>query len=167
MTDTDGKKLIAMMLATWPQAAARMSPDDAAATAAAYRGFLADLDATLVARALVQLAATSSWLPTVAEIRKVAHELAHGAPRLAGEAWGDVVKAIGRWGMNRTPQLADPIAAYVVERMGWRELCESENAIADRARFIELYREVSARDRVAAIAGLASGPGPGLLGGGQ
>jgi hypothetical protein len=99
--------------------------------------------------------ATSKFLPTIAEIRAAAVEMAHGARRLGGEAWGDVGSEIRRVGAYGEPQFTDPVAAECVRLMGWRNLCLGTNDAADRARFVELYDGLAVRARADQVAGEA------------
>lgn len=93
-----------------------------------------------------QCIAECKFMPTVAEIRERYTALTRSLAALsAAEAWGLVtgeIRRIGSWG---APQFDDPLTARVVEMMGWRELCQSENQMADRAQFMRMYQEI--RDR--------------------
>jgi hypothetical protein len=128
------------------------------ATGKIYERFLLDLDATIADAAVFRLIGTHKFLPTIAEIRTMANDVARGPLRGAEEAWGDVVSEIRRVGAYGAPQLSDPLAAYAVERLGWRNLCGSSNDAADRARFCELYARARDREREATQAS------PGLRG---
>jgi hypothetical protein len=67
--------------------------------------------------------------------------------RAGGEGWSDVLAAVSRYGYYREPAFGDPLVARCVTALGWKNLCTSENAIADRARFIELYDRLAAQER--------------------
>ncbi len=41
----------------------------------------------------------------------------------------------------------DPTTMRCVELMQWSKLCSSENEVADRARFVELYDKLAVQDR--------------------
>jgi hypothetical protein len=90
-------------------------------------------------------------MPTIAEIREACMDLEHGEPKAGGEAWGEVLAAVSRWGIYRQPgldfQFADPVVARAVQAFGWRNICNSENQQADRARFIELYDRLATVER--------------------
>lgn len=108
---------------------------------------LSDLDGTAVAAAMDSLFATSKFPPTIAEIREMAAGFSHGQIRDGGEAWGDVGRAIRKIGRYRDPEFDDEITARCVRALGWVNLCDSENSVADRARFIELYDQLAAKKR--------------------
>jgi hypothetical protein len=55
------------------------------------------------------------------------------------EAWGEVVAAFENVGMYREPTFTHPLIGNIVNQMGWQNLCQSENGMADRARFIDAY----------------------------
>lgn len=145
MTEREVAKLVAILIAAFP--ASKITVE----SSAIYERMLADLDYPAANAAVERLLATSKWLPTVAEIREATLTLYAGEVRPGGEAWGSVLKAIGRYGYMRTPgkdfTFDDPVTAECVAAMSWRELCDSENQVADRARFVELYDQLAVQSR--------------------
>lgn len=141
MTPAQTAKLVAVLMAAYPNA----KISDEASTV--YERMLADLDYATANAAVERLLATSKWIPTVAEIRETALTLGSGETRPGGDAWGDVLAAVGRYGCYRSPAFEDPLVAKCVDALGWREICLSENQVADRARFIQLYDQLAATDR--------------------
>jgi hypothetical protein len=155
MTRGESAKLVAIVLATWPTQAQRLDASVVAVMVDAWHTALEDLTSAIAARALKRLAATSKFIPSCAEIREAADVITRGERRPGGDAWGDVRKAIGRQGRNRPPGVAwdfeDSIVRAAVDALGWTALCDSENAVADRARFVELYDRLAASDQVDAV----------------
>jgi hypothetical protein len=149
MTRLEVAKLVAVLRAAYPTARG----DDS--TSSAYETMLADLDHPTAYVAVERLIATSKFMPSVAEIREAYMDLMHGDRRAGGEAWGECLAAISRWGAYRSPGVdftfRDPLVARVVAALGWTNLCGSENQVADRARFVELYDRlaVGARKSIA------------------
>lgn len=141
MTASEAAKLVAVLLAAFPNA--RTTPQ----TSAAYEDMLSDLDYRAANAAVRRLVASCKFLPTIAEIRSACAELEHGTRRAGGEAWGDVLQAVSRFGYYRTPAFDDPVTARCVAALGWQNICLSENQAADRARFIEMYDQVSTTRR--------------------
>lgn len=145
MTKAEAAKLVAVLLASYPNTPqARVSSSgQTVQTSEVYERMLADLEYPTANAAVERLLATSRFMPTVAEIRDACMDLIHGDQRAGGEAWGECVKAISRWGIYRVPgvdfMFSDPLVARCVAALGWQNLCNSENQAADRARFIELY----------------------------
>jgi hypothetical protein len=170
MTDLEAKKLVATLLAAFPRDASFLAPEQVQATASAYRTMLVDLDAAAAGAAVRRLCATSDKLPTIAALRRAALEQARGAARAGGEAWGDARQAMSDYGRGRSPgvdfEFRDPLVARCVAAMGWQDLCAGENAVADRARFIELYDDLVDRERVEGVtATLPGASAPRQLGG--
>lgn len=146
MTQAEAAKLVAVMLAAFPQSRA------SAQTSQVYERMLADLDYPAANAAVERLLATARFMPTIAEIRETALALTVGEQKQGGEAWGDVLRMIGRYGARRyddgwTVPIADPVAARTVAALGWVNLCDSENQAADRARFIELYDRLAIQEK--------------------
>ena len=145
MTEAECRKAVAVLLGAYPSVRIER------VTAFAYERMLADLPYPVVNAAIERLLATSKFMPTVAEIRATCLALSHGEQRAAGEAWGDVLKALRRYGVYRTPgrdfEFEDPVVAECVRALRWDEICNSEFIQADRARFIALYDQLAAKNR--------------------
>lgn len=143
MTEAEAQKLVTVLVTAFPGQLGRMDREQQANTMAVYRGMLADLEYPVANAAVERLLATAKFMPTISEIRDVALTLMSDEQRAGGSAWGDVLEAVSKFGAYRVPgtdfQFSDPVTATCVNAMGWRNLCLSENQIADRARFIELY----------------------------
>lgn len=137
MKRSEAAKLIGILMASYPHAKIPQ-PE---ATASAYEEFLLDLDAAAATRAVKRLIAESKFFPSIAEIRdRVASSAINARP--AELAWGDVLHAVGRVGIYRTPEFDDPCTAIAVSSLGWRQICnadESEHGVM-RAQFREAYK---------------------------
>jgi hypothetical protein len=151
MNRSEAAKLVAVLLAAFPGA------KSTAGTSEVYERMLADLDYPTANAAVERLLATCRFMPTIAEIRTACIDLSHGDRRAGGEAWGECLKAIGRWGYTRSPgkdfSFQDPLVARCVAALGWENLCNSESQMADRARFIELYDQLAIGERRNVTAG--------------
>lgn len=156
MKPSDAGKIVAMLITAWPDSWRFLSDEQQLYSRKLYREFLADLEYPVADAAVRRLVGSAKKMPSVAEIRAVCMELTDGRLDRGGEAWGRILKLIGRYGINRRPRVAedvddtpdvfevsDPILARVISAMGWRELCLSENQPADRARVIELYEQLA------------------------
>ena len=104
-----------------------------------------DIPEPVLLKSIEALIKESRFLPSVAEIRERAAALYNSAqgkePPDAGRGWGEVVREISRTGYYGKPQIRDPVAAEVVRRMGWKEIC---SATADetgvlRGQFLKMY----------------------------
>ncbi len=103
---------------------------------------LSDLDYKVAENAVLEHISTSVFPPSIAEIReKCAARL---SPMITdwGEAWEEVQMAIRKYGSYREEQAVDSLSrltAVAVRRMGFQNLCRSENTVADRAHFQRMY----------------------------
>lgn len=149
MKASEAGRLVGAVLVAYPTV--RLTEQQQTTMVELYISTLADLTYEHCNVALLTLIKTAKFMPTVAEIRGAALELAHGPVRAGGEAWGDVVQALRRYGLQRSPGVdftfADPVVARCVKALTWGELCRSENVIADRARFVELYDRLASEVR--------------------
>lgn len=151
MKQNEAARLVSVLLAAYPSQCAKLDEKQQAQMVTVFADLLDELSYELCNAALRVLMQTAKFMPSVAEVRAAALELKHGAVAAGGEAWGSVVKAMQREGANKTPGVdfvfRDPVTARCVNAFGWRELCLSENAAADRARFIELYDVLASEHR--------------------
>ena len=151
MTEEQTQMLVTVLVTSFPNTMVRLSAEQQRQTMATYRRMLGDLDYAVANAAVERLLATSRFMPTVAEIRDAALSLTTTEQVAGGEAWGDVLKAVARYGAYRIPgtdfAFADPLVAKSVACLGWQNLCLSENQPADRARFIELYDKLTQTER--------------------
>lgn len=145
MTDLQAKRLVAALAAAFTN---NKLTDDSIRV---YVSMLSDLDFDAANAGIARLVATAKFPPTIAEIREATLAMASGEVRAGGDAWGDLLKAVARWGRNRQPgkdfHFEDPVVAEVVAALNWRELCDSEHPEAARARFIQLYDKLAANRR--------------------
>ena len=142
MTPKEAIKVVGVLCAVYP--AARMTE----ATIEIYESLLQELEFDVARAAVERLVRTSKFLPTVAEILEAAAENTLGPQRTGVEAWGDVMKAIRRFGYIELPTFDDPIVTECVRVMGWRNLCLNDvPESVDRARFSELYADLQKKQR--------------------
>lgn len=133
MTESEALKLVAVLAAAYPRQAMGQ------ASIRAYASMLGDLDYPETDAAVRRIICSSKWLPSIAEVRAEVAEAACGLE--PGEmAWGEVQRAIGRWGAARTPEWSTPELAAAVGDIGWRNICHDTNVASTRARLIEAYR---------------------------
>lgn len=107
---------------------------------------LQDIPYEVMQAAVVKWVSTEKWSPTIAELRSIAAEIMNGTTEDWGEAWQKVCAAIGAYGYNRPIEAIKslpPLAGKTVERLGWINLCRSENMQADRANFRLIYEQLA------------------------
>lgn len=136
-------RLLRHTLAAYPSHTARLSDAQIRDMQEVWLEMLGDLPADLLAAAVRSHIERSQWLPSVAEIRQAAVRLMRqGSPaqESAIDAWGSVKREVRRVGSYGAPYFVNPITARVVQRMGWREICLSEDPEAVvRAQFERYY----------------------------
>lgn len=93
---------------------------------------------------------TSKWSPSIADIREGMASIAYGGQTPDwGEGWNQAMEAIRKYGSYDEPSaLASlpPLTRETVRRLGYRSLCWSENQVADRANFRQVYETLAKRE---------------------
>lgn len=110
---------------------------------------LQDIPFPIAEATLNKWVATNKWSPSIAEIRALAAEIKNGKLPDWGEAWEETCKAIKRFGFYRPKEALEslsPLTRKTVERLGFTNLCLSENPTADRANFRQCYETVAKRE---------------------
>lgn len=111
---------------------------------------LSDLEYEVAELALNKWVSTNKWSPTIADIRETALDVEVGEAPDWGEAWENVLHAIryyGSWQQEEAMNSLDDVTRQVVRQMGYRDLCMSENIVADRANFRMMYERAMQRKR--------------------
>ena len=101
---------------------------------------------------------TNKFKPTVAELREIYTELVSPTISDWSEGWEQVSKAIGHYGMYQEQaamESFDEVTREVVKHLGFQNICLSENIVADRARFAEIYQAIQKRKRTEVNVGSA------------
>ena len=142
MSFDDFKILVKGMKSIWPSE--RFLPDGDSIKV--WYQMLKDLPYDLANAAIQRYALTNKFPPAIAEIREQAALLMDGD--LVNDwatGWNQVKRAIGaygQWAEERALKSMDEITRACVKRLGWKELCMSENPVADRANFRMIYEQV-------------------------
>lgn len=93
--------------------------------------------------------ATNKWSPSIADIRDGMAEIQNGgAAEDWGEGWNKAMAAIRKYGSYNEAEALDslpPLTRETVRRLGYKSLCWSENQIADRANFRQVYEILEKR----------------------
>lgn len=112
---------------------------------------LKDIPFSVAEAGMRKWVSTNKWSPSIAEIREMAVNVTSGDAPDWGDGWEKVLTAIRRFGYyNKKEALdsLDPLTRKCVERLGFRELCISENIMTDRANFRQIYETLSKREQV-------------------
>lgn len=111
---------------------------------------LKDIDFKTAEATLNKWVATNKWSPSIAEIREAATELTQGEIPDWGEAWEKVLKAVWHWGSyepEKAMESLDELTRAAVKRVGYRDICMSENVAVERANFRMVYETLAARKK--------------------
>ena len=111
---------------------------------------LKDIPFQVAEASLRKWVSTNKWSPSIAEIRATASNIKYGEIPDWGDGWNQVLKAIKRYGMYNIQgalDSLDPLPRQCVERLGFREICLSENIGNESARFRMLYEQLAQRQK--------------------
>lgn len=111
---------------------------------------LQDIPYTVAEAGLRQWVATNKWSPTIADIREMTANVSHGEIADWGDAWEKVLRAISRYGSyNEAKALEsmDEMTRTCVKRLGFKNICLSENIATDRANFRMIYENLADRKK--------------------
>lgn len=120
------------------------------ASVAVWYEELKDLDAETLFLAVKKHTATSKFPPSIAELREAAAEITHGEVPEWADGWEEVRQAMRFYGSYRPEEALrsmTPITRQAVERLGFAELCASENEGVDRANFRMIYERIAERSK--------------------
>jgi len=150
MTQKETSILLGMLRVAYPRFYAEISPEDITVSVGTWTMMLSDTTLEVATVALQRLIATSKFPPTIAEMRESIATVQYPSLPDAGDAWGEVNDAIRNYGYYRQAEalasMREPVR-LAVERMGWRDLCMSENGMADRAHFLRIYESMEKRTK--------------------
>lgn len=116
-----------------------------------WYGQLKDIPYNVAEAALNKWVSTNKWSPSIADIRELATSIQHGDIPDWGEAWEKVCAACRRLGRDRSREALesfDDLTREAVKRIGgFTYICNSENIVADRARFEQVYNALAERKK--------------------
>lgn len=111
---------------------------------------LQDIPYMVAEAALNKWVATNKWSPSIADIREMASSVQHGDLPTWGDAWETVLQCIRQYGSYREGEALasmDEMTRTCVKRLGFRNICMSENITADRANFRMIYEQLADRQK--------------------
>lgn len=114
-----------------------------------YVQLLADIPGPVLEQAALEHISHSTFFPAIAELRNAAFDILESVNPIPSdyEAWAEVQAEIRRIGHCSQPVFTNPQVKQVVEQLGWRYLCLSDNPVADRAHFVQAYQALAERQR--------------------
>jgi hypothetical protein len=132
----------------WPE------PDKMEMLTALWLKMLDDTEFFIAEAAVEKYLAESVYPPTIADIRARIADITVIKEKTAIEAWDDVKNAIRKYGWYREKEAMQSLGGVthkVIDSIGFKTLCMSENEMADRAHFLKVYDVLAAREREAAL----------------
>ena len=94
--------------------------------------------------------ATNKWSPSIADIREQAAGLTQKPIKDWGDAWDDVrmaVRLYGSYQQKEAMESLDELTRECVKRVGYINICMSENIATERANFRMIYNELANRKK--------------------
>jgi len=140
MNHEEAIKVMIILTAAYPQITISKE------TMKVYERFLIDLSFELGQAAALQLISQNKWFPSIAELRQSVIKMLPNEIPSTEEAWLEVVNQIKSTGSYGTPYFSNDLIGKAVNAIGWRELCLSENQVADRAHFFRIYESYRSRE---------------------
>lgn len=142
-TPNDIQQIINMLMAAFPN----FKPNEM--TPEVYWQTLQDIPTSELKAAVLHCVTESgrAFAPSVGEIRGAVSVIRQASANVPGPyaAWREVCRAIVEIGSYGSPVFSSPLIERTVENIGWRNLCLSENQVADRARFVQAYEQLLSR----------------------
>lgn len=111
---------------------------------------LQDIPMKVAEAALDKWVSLNKWSPSIAEIREMATNIVNGDGKDWGEAWEEVLIAVRKYGIynqGKAMESLDPLTRKAVERLGFRNVCLSENIATERANFRMIYETLEKREK--------------------
>ena len=111
---------------------------------------LSDIDYEAANVAIQKHILVNRFPPTIADIREQAVSVIAGDKPIWSDGWEEVLRAIRKYGMYREAEALDSmtdITRQAVKRLGWKEICCSENLMADRSNFRMIFEQIADREQ--------------------
>lgn len=136
MNNSETIKLFAIINSLYPRSESFAQADRTMVMT--WAAMLSDVPFQMAEAAVQAIAATQPYAPSISEIR------AKIAPKSIGadEAWGYITNAIKRHGIYNAAAAKKSMPAEVwdmVTRIGWENICMSEEPAVERGLFIKLW----------------------------
>ena len=111
--------------------------------------FLKDLDSKVCSVAISKYIMTNKFPPTVADIRELCTSVVAGDKPLWSDGWDEVMRAMRRYGSYNEVEALESmseITRQCVRRLGYQNLCRSEEIGVDRANFRMIFEQIANRE---------------------
>lgn len=111
---------------------------------------LSDIPYEIAEATLQKWVSLNKWSPSIADIRETAADVTNGEIADWGDAWEKVLRAISKFGSyNEAKALEsmDEMTRTCVKRLGFKNICMSENIATDRANFRMIFESLADRKK--------------------
>jgi hypothetical protein len=147
MKTSETAKILAIITTAYPE---KFQVDDTKIKL--WGTLLKDFSYEIVNIAVQKHITTSPYVPAISDIRNQVIDIITPEEEKidAGEAWGEVVRAISLYGTYRqeeAKQTLSPKVLQVIRYMGWQAICHTENIDVVRGQFVKIYNSVTQRER--------------------
>jgi hypothetical protein len=123
-------------------------------SAEVWYALLKDIPYQVAQEAVMRHVRTCKFPPAPSEIIEQAVNAIEPEKELWSCAWESVQKAIqhyGTWGEPQALAMLEPLSRTIVKRLGYKNLCLSDNPTADRANFRTAYEQEQKREHEKAL----------------
>lgn len=106
---------------------------------------LQDIPFDVAETGLRKWVATNKWSPAISDLRDICNTIKSNEIPDWGKAWESVLHAIRNFGMYNEQEALNSLeetAKKAVERLGFRNLCTSDNIAVERANFRMVYEQI-------------------------
>lgn len=144
MTDVEFATIASAIKAAYPST--NIMPDKQSKSV--WYTMLSDLDYNICLAALKEHISVCKFAPSIAELRELCSGIMSGPQKDWGAAWEEVLKAVRYKGMYREDEALEGMEEMTrecVARLGFKNICMSENIDHDRANFRMIYEQVAKR----------------------
>ena len=112
---------------------------------------LQDIPYSVAETALRKWVATNKWAPTIADIRATATSICKQSIPDWSEAWESVLLAVRQYGTYQPVEALESLderTRSCVRRIGYNNICMSQNISIERNNFKNMYEATATRDAI-------------------
>jgi hypothetical protein len=114
-----------------------------------WYSLLQDLPYEVCNVAIQKYMMTETKIPTIADIRNLCASVVVGEKPLWSDGWDEVMRAMRRYGSYNEVEALESmseITRQCVRRLGYQNLCRSEEIGVDRANFRMIFEQIANRE---------------------
>lgn len=111
---------------------------------------LCDIPYQVAEAGLKKWVSLNKWSPSIADLREMATSITNGELDDWSTAWSkvlDAVRTFGFYNSDKALETLEPLTREAVKRLGFTNICMSENPQTDRANFRMIYESLAERKK--------------------